>query len=552
MKKYLILLFLAVLASCTKDLPDDLLPADGRYSMTVQASKEGTKALGFSDGKLNATWTEGDVVKVYQGNNEIGELSAQSTGTPTTLRGELTVAPSANDVLTLKFLSPSYASQNGTLEYIESHCDYAEATVTVKSIDGGNITIKESSASFVNQQAIVKFTLKQSGGAALSSNPTALDINYGTGIITLSDIPDDTYTNLKNGNGVLYVAIPDVSDGIVGLTAICGSDYYIYSKNSVTLQAGDYYEITVKMIPATIVNLATVSENTTLTDGQVAIGTLANNVQISIADDATVTLHNVNINGNGTWTSGMYAGITCEGDAHIILSGNNILKGFHEFRPGILPGPTGSTLTISGTGSLTASSNGRATGIGNSYSGYYVVGDIIITGGTITAYGGYYCAGIGAGVQNTCGNITITGGIVTAYGGRYAAGIGTGVGREGYEYDDPGVDPMDPMPMHIEEEDEPSVCGTITISGGTVVATGGQYGAGIGTGKIGNCGNITIYSSVTSVTATKGSGAQHSIGRGVDNDMYNYFPTHGLRNFSVTIGGSNVGYISESPYTYQP
>ena len=550
MKKYLILLTLTVLAACAKEVADDLRPADGHYTMTVQASKVGTKALALDGSTLNATWTAGDVVKVYKGDVEIGELTAQSTGTPTTLRGEITVAPSANDVLTLKFLSPSYGSQDGTLEYIAANCDYAEAEITVSAVSGSQITT--TAANFENQQAIVKFTLKQSGGAALSSNPTALDINYGTGTITLSDIPDDTYTNLKNGNGVLYVAIPDVSDGIVGLTAICGSDYYIYSKNSVTLQAGDYYEITVKMIPATIVNLATVSENTTLTDGQVAIGTLANNVQISIADDATVTLHNVNINGNGTWTSGMYAGITCEGDAHIILSGNNILKGFHEFRPGILPGPTGSTLTISGTGSLTASSNGRATGIGNSYSGYYVVGDIIITGGTITAYGGYYCAGIGAGVQNTCGNITITGGIVTAYGGRYAAGIGTGEGTEGYEFDEPGDDPMDPMPMHIEKEDEPSVCGTITISGGTVVATGGQYGAGIGTGKIGNCGNITIYSSVTSVTATKGSGAQHSIGRGVDNDMYNYFSTHGLRDFSVTIGGSNVGYISESPYTYQP
>ena len=46
--------------------------------------------------------------------------------------------------------------------------------------------------------------------------------------------------------------------------------------------------------------------------------------------------------------------------------------------------------------------------------------------------------------------------------------------------------------------------GDITISGGTVNATGGQDAPGIG-GGVGSCGDITITSDVTKVTATKGS-----------------------------------------------
>ena len=87
---------------------------------------------------------------------------------------------------------------------------------------------------------------------------------------------------------------------------------------------------------------------------------------ISIADGATVTLDGVNINGDGNWDSGDYAGITCLGDATIILKdgSTNTVKGFYEDYPGILV-PEGKMLTIKGetegNGSLTASSDGFTT-----------------------------------------------------------------------------------------------------------------------------------------------------------------------------------------------
>ena len=272
-----------------------------------------------------------------------------------------------------------------------------------------------------------------------------------------------------------------------------------------------------KKVAAT--DLSTINANYTASNGETLTGTLASNVQISIADGATVTLDGVTINGvneaNYEW-----AGITCLGDATIILSGTNTVKGFYQDYPGI-QAAAGKTLIINGTGSLTASSYGKGAGIGGVNN--VACGNIEIQDGTITATSVTYGAGIGGGDRADCGNITISGGIVTATGGERGAGIGGG--RRGPDN---------------------GSCGNILISGGTVTATGGENAAGIGGGRgynnsiFSSCGTITITSGVTKVTATKGDGATNSIGAGK-------YGTCG----TVTIGG-NVGAITTSPYTYQP
>ena len=288
---------------------------------------------------------------------------------------------------------------------------------------------------------------------------------------------------------------------------------------STPLTAGKIYNINRAAPPATY--LSTINANYTASDGETLTGTLASNVKISIADGATVALNNVTINGTNDPNYG-WAGITCEGNATIILSGTNTVKGFYAFYPGI-QAAAGKTLIIKSIGSLTASSNGYGAGIGGGIG--VACGNIEIQGGTITATGGKYAAGIGGDFEATCGNITISGGTVTATGGEQAAGIGGG--RRGVN--------------------DASSCGNILISGGTVTATGGEQAAGIGGGRGNNpnkesssCGTITITTGVTKVTATKGSGAPNSIGAG-------YFGTCG----TVTIGG-NEGAITTSPYTYQP
>jgi hypothetical protein len=238
-----------------------------------------------------------------------------------------------------------------------------------------------------------------------------------------------------------------------------------------------------KKAASVVTDLSSIIADYTASDGETLTGTLGANVKISIANGATVILDNVTINGT---SDSNWAGITCLGNATIILSGTNTVKGFYEDYPGI-QAAADKTLTINGTGSLTASSNGYGAGIGGGFG--ISCGNIEIQGGVITATGGDYAAGIGAasGVgigESICGTITISGGTVTAIGGSYAAGIGSGYAQT-----------------------KPSTCGAISISGGTVSATAGLLApAAIGKGAVdvgeSTCASVTITPGITSLTLT--------------------------------------------------
>ena len=96
-----------------------------------------------------------------------------------------------------------------------------------------------------------------------------------------------------------------------------------------------------------------------------------------------------------------------------------------------------------------------------------------------------------------------------------------------------------------------NTCGDITINGGTVTATGGPYGAAIGTGlalySSNTCGAITIGTGVISVTATKGEYSPNSIGKGAADEGGTQ--TCG----TITIGGDATTYatgVTTSPFTY--
>ena len=287
--------------------------------------------------------------------------------------------------------------------------------------------------------------------------------------------------------------------------------------------------------PGTTLDLSTVTADTTVADGYTITGTLANNVKISIAAGATVTLKNASINADESFTTGDYAGLNCEGDATITLEAGttNTVKGFKITYPGIHV-PSGKTLTINGTGALVASPNTTNVGQGATGAGIgggvgLSCGNIVIAGGTITASSASHSAGIGSGGNpagtQTCGNITITGGTVTATcNNSYGAGIGGGINGG---------------------------CGNISITGGTVTATGasaGAGGAGIGCGGTGSTvGTITIADTVTKVTAVKGYSAK-SIGKGFSSGDSGTCVCG-----TITIGGTvYADGIATSPYTYNP
>ena len=504
------------------------------YTMTVQATKgdaAGTRGLSLDGNTLNVKWNEGEKVVVMQDDDELGTLTATpdpNDPTKATLTGELDELDPEEDIeFHLHSASCDYSRQSGVLlskdgeNSIEENFDYALCTVeaesdkiktsVVKDPDGDEqydeyylVTI-EGGITLESQQAIVKFTLVDKADATTPMNVTRLEVYDHYEIIFVEPV---------SPTNALYVAVN--SDGVESdyhLKAVTATgDVYTYDRSDVTFLCGKYYEVKVQMTkqqPATI-DLSKLSEPYIAVNGDVLTGTLPEdvNVKISITDGATVTLQDVTIEG---WDYEKYdwAGLTCEGDATIVLKDVNSVRGFYFIQPGISV-PVGKTLTIRGDGTLNVQSNNSlhpyedvyGPGIGGRINND--CGNIRIESGTVNAIGHKRSPGIGSSKEDICGNITITGGTVTATGGDYAAGIGAG---EGFS----------------------ARCGNITITGGTVTATGGQEAAGIGCGLNSHCGNITISNSA-SVTATKGGRAPYSVGIGY-NDVVGK-PTCG----TITIG----------------
>ena len=174
-----------------------------------------------------------------------------------------------------------------------------------------------------------------------------------------------------------------------------------------------------------IVDLSTLTGDMEARNGQTLTGTLACNVKVSIADGATVTLRDATINGRNK-NAFRWAGITCPGNATLVLEGENSVRGFQRMFPGIHIAQ-GKTLTIKGSGTLDAGSNGYGAGIGGGSS--IDCGHIVIEGGTISAEGGNEAAGIGGGGYAACGNITITSGVtrltaIKGDGAKHSIGAG--------------------------------------------------------------------------------------------------------------------------------
>ena len=504
------------------------------YTMTVQATKgdaAGTRGLSLDGNTLNVKWNEGEKVVVMQDDDELGTLTATpdpNDPTKATLTGELDELDPEEDIeFHLHSASCDYSRQSGVLlskdgeNSIEENFDYALCTVeaesdkiktsVVKDPDGDEqydeyylVTI-EGGITLESQQAIVKFTLVDKADATTPMNVTRLEVydHYYT-----------IFVEPVSPTNALYVAVN--SGGVESdyhLKAVTATgDVYTYDRSDVTFLCGKYYEVKVQMTkqqPATI-DLSKLSKPYIAVNGDVLTGKLPEdvNVKISITDGATVTLQDVTIEG---WDHEKYdwAGLTCEGDATIVLKDVNSVRGFYFIQPGISV-PVGKTLTIRGDGTLNVQSNNSlhpyedvyGPGIGGRINND--CGNIRIESGTVNAIGHKRSPGIGSSKEDICGDITITGGTVTATGGDYASGIGAG---EGFS----------------------ARCGNITITGGTVTATGGQEAAGIGCGLNSHCGNITISNSA-SVTATKGGRAPYSVGIGY-NDVVGK-PTCG----TITIG----------------
>lgn len=158
--------------------PQGVIPeevAEG-YTLTVEASKgEDTKALSLDGSTLNAYWRSGEQVAVYLGGTKLGMLSATPAGeksTKATLAGSLESVSGVAENTDLTLLYPradwDYTGQDGAAPdatgTLATKYDYATASVTVATVDGGSKTITTTGkASFENQQSMYRFGFKVGG-----------------------------------------------------------------------------------------------------------------------------------------------------------------------------------------------------------------------------------------------------------------------------------------------------------------------------------------------------------------------------------------------------
>ncbi len=382
MKKFFSLITLVLLFSCAKEAdvpvqPEQPVQEALTYTLSVPAGKD-TKALNIDGTALKATWAEGETARVFRGELLLGTLTAQTAGQSTTLTGEIKGEIKDDDKFTLRFLSPSYTSQDGTLDYIAAHCDYAVANVTVSSISGSNVTT--STASFENQQAIVKFTLN------VSAKPLMVVL------------PDQTITvTPASAASELYVAIPAVADQSLSLKAIVGNTLYVLDKEHATLDAGKYYNITANLSATStiVVHNQAELENAVQTDG----------AQILFANDISIDAL-LQITGNRTIT--------------IDMNGFTLDRGCTSRDTQAIVVRTGSKLNLS-NGTVTGGWGGNGGALDIEDGTTVNLTDVIISGNKANDRGGGICIRKG-------GTLNMTGGAITGNSSKDNSGIPAGGG----------------------------------------------------------------------------------------------------------------------------
>ncbi len=442
-------LMMAACSSEDNDITTATQKSEGvKFTATISAGNSSvTRALSEDGNTIVATWAVDEEVELIY---TIGETTHHSRARVTavtegkaTIEGTLEDTPTGDTPVTLIYpavvangttgnvLPGLLLRQEGTLANIATTRDVRKGTGTLTS-NGTTATLK-TAVTMENQYAIWKITTPASANQ----------------LCIMADNTPIAGASLNESGTVFYVAVPAVSSKTITVVATDESNNcYYYSKAGVSLAASKYYKSDLST------SMTTLDEDNTKSVYKIS----ATN-STTIPADKTVVFSEVNIDGGN---------ITCGGNATIILMGMNNVS-MYGSGAGIQAGGEGTTLTITGTGMLTA-----------------------------TGYGG---AGIGACDNATCGNIVIRGGeMIMATGYNGAAGIGTGLANGGN-----------------------SICGDILISGGSVTAAGGSVGedgggAGIGAGfaQGGNttCGTITITSGVIEVMAGKGITAANSIGAG--------------------------------------
>lgn len=252
---FFILAIACMMAGCqpVEDLVDptpNVTPTDGKYTITIQASKDvGTKALNLDGNTLNAYWDNEEKVYVFKGTESFTNPLSVAPGEPNTtatLSGTIS-GLAKNDALTLMIPRTTwdYTKQDGTLATIQTKYDYATAPVTVSNVNETTHAITTTAANFQNEQSIYRFSFKASSSATtllpvksmkvISAN-NALVQSRTLGSEGWTDVPGSSIEITVPNNGTATVLYASLRNNRVGTSTntdtysidIIGADNALY------------------------------------------------------------------------------------------------------------------------------------------------------------------------------------------------------------------------------------------------------------------------------------------------------------------------------------
>lgn len=463
------------LCSCQQeDIGSKMLPED-KYPVTFTATQDDADDLpktrvSESVSGTASSWTFGDQIKVkVSGNSNDMETTCtlDASGNITAYTPKLFWKTTGNSTINAWYSNitgqnttsstVSLANQSGGLAYVLKADE--KTGVNYKT---GNISLNFKHQLAKVRVKVVKgtYTGDLTGATVKVKGYTSCTVSNGS----VTGTTEDYISTLKNGDYFEANLVPQnvSATNFIKIIDKANKEIAVALTVDATLKKGQVhtFTITVNKLKPLYVKLSDITTDTYTFDRDGTHEGDANtyNKSIYIADGATLTIKNVKLK-----AATNHHAIYGQGTATLILEGTNTADGNSGYTAGVA---ARTSITIKGTGSLSATGGANTPGIGGGlWNETEKCGDIIIESGTISSTGSWG-GSPGAGIGNSCGNITITGGNITATGAKYAAGIGSGYAQ---------------------------YTGSITITGGTVVAIKGSDASNsIGAGNNGGCGTITI------------------------------------------------------------
>ena len=272
------LFFMAALAlmitACSDQIEQVQQPrTTGGIPFTATISTEGhatTRALAENGTKIEATWATGEQVALIYTVGSTTYVKAATvtpqTGGTATISTNLDGSPADDTDVTIVYPATAVdettkdvktnllTSQNGLLTgtgSISEKYDLRKTSTPAKlKIDGTTASLK-GTVTLAQQVSIWKLTL-QSGGSSLNAKALAV-----------KDASDNLLASatLATAGSVFYMAVPAMTSAKI--IAANGANTYSYSKASVSISAGEYYQSTVSLIQDEYTDLsATATANT--------------------------------------------------------------------------------------------------------------------------------------------------------------------------------------------------------------------------------------------------------------------------------------------------